>query len=97
MAFIVYKEHISEIIIVMYRKKAWKGTNILENEDLNSIEANLLNKTIQKIGLRNVWTENGNIFAILDTNKTIIRNMDDLFCIVSIDDDASKFPLGSSK
>nr|CAI5834240.1 unnamed protein product [Callosobruchus analis] len=63
--------------LIYAKKKHLKGTGVVVREDLTSLRAELLRKTIEKIGLRNVWTENGKIFAIFNKKKVIIRNIED--------------------
>nr|CAI5852591.1 unnamed protein product [Callosobruchus analis] len=59
------------------KKKHLKGTGVVVKEDLTSLRAELLRKAIEKVGLRNVWTENGKIFAIFNRKKIIVRNKED--------------------
>nr|CAI5823236.1 unnamed protein product [Callosobruchus analis] len=63
--------------LIYAKKKHLKGTGVVVREDLTSLRAELLRKAIEKIGLRNVWTENGKIFAIFNKKKIIIRNIED--------------------
>ncbi|VEN45520.1 unnamed protein product [Callosobruchus maculatus] len=64
--------------LIYGKKKHLKSTGVVVKEDLTSFIAELLRKTIEKIGLRNVWTENGKIFAIVNRWKIIVRNLEDL-------------------
>nr|CAI5831867.1 unnamed protein product [Callosobruchus analis] len=63
--------------LIYAKKKHLKGTGVVVREDLTSLRAELLRKAIEKIGLRNVWTENGKIFSIFNKKKIIIRNIED--------------------
>ncbi|CAH1163372.1 unnamed protein product [Phaedon cochleariae] len=60
------------------KKKLLKGTNIVVREDLTTLRVNMMNEAIGKLGLKNVWTENGKIYVNKDSKITIIRNKNDL-------------------
>nr|CAI5856773.1 unnamed protein product [Callosobruchus analis] len=66
------------------KKKLSKGTGVVVKEDLTSLRAELLRKAIEKIGLRNVWTENWKIFAILNRKKIIVRNIEDFLNTLAV-------------
>ncbi|KAG5872048.1 hypothetical protein JTB14_008340 [Gonioctena quinquepunctata] len=48
------------------KKKLLKGTGIIIREDLTKSRVELLNDTISKFGLKQVWTESGKIYLIID-------------------------------
>lgn len=46
------------------KNRSIKETNLLIREDLTSILFKLTNQAIEKYGLQNVWSLDGNAFAI---------------------------------
>lgn len=59
-------------------KRALKGSNIVVREDLTKIQLGLLKCCIGKYGAKNVWTQNGNIYAYYDNRKHFIRQRSDV-------------------
>lgn len=60
------------------KKNTLKGTGIVIKEDLTKSRLALVNKLSDKLGLKNVWTQNGKIFVFLDKKVHSIRNLDDI-------------------
>ncbi|XP_074026905.1 uncharacterized protein [Leptinotarsa decemlineata] len=56
------------------KKRLLKGTGVVIREDLKEARVQLLNDSIEKIGLKNVWTENGKIYINLNNKVSRIRN-----------------------
>ncbi|CAG9820710.1 unnamed protein product [Phaedon cochleariae] len=59
---------------VYSKKKLLKGTGVVIREDLTKTRVQLLNDSIEKFGLKNVWTENGKIYINHNNKVTSIRN-----------------------
>lgn len=59
------------------RKKLLKGTGVIIREDLTQNKVQILNKCIEKFGLKNVWTGNGKIYYQVNNQVSIIRNITD--------------------
>ncbi|KAG5865291.1 hypothetical protein JTB14_012361 [Gonioctena quinquepunctata] len=55
------------------KKKLLEGTGIIIRQDLTISRVELLNDTISKFGLKQVWTESGKIFLNTDNEITMIR------------------------
>lgn len=72
--FVSYRKR-SEIF---RNKKLLKGSNITIREDLTKCRYQLLQDTIQKYGIKNVWTMDGCIVAKIGDSKRRIRSVSDL-------------------
>lgn len=64
--------------IIYANKKMLKGTGIVIKEDLTKARLDLVNQIAEKIGLKNVWTQNGKIFVFINDRKQLINTYDDL-------------------
>ncbi|KAG5878128.1 hypothetical protein JTB14_017217 [Gonioctena quinquepunctata] len=57
------------------KKELLKGTGIIIREDLTKSRVELLDDTISKFGLKQVWTESGKIYLNTDNKATMIRGL----------------------
>lgn len=64
--------------IIYAKKKMLKGTRIVVKEDLTKTRLDLVNQVAEKIGVKNVWTQNGKIFVFVNEKKHLINTFDDL-------------------
>lgn len=64
--------------IIYSKKKLLKGTGVVIREDLTSVRVQLLNDAIDKVGLKNAWTENGKIYVHHVNKIFVIKNKTDL-------------------
>nr|CAH7741520.1 unnamed protein product [Callosobruchus chinensis] len=48
---------------VFSNRKALKGSGIVMKEDLTLLRLNMVKEAAEKYGFKNVWTQNGNVFA----------------------------------
>lgn len=75
--FIKLENHVNKVEIMKNRRKL-KGTKIHINEDLTKYKLDLKNKASEKYGFRNVWSQNGRIFANINNVKTEIKTVDNI-------------------
>lgn len=59
---------------IFTKKRLLKGTGIVVKEDLTNTRLKIMNKAIDKLGVKNVWSENGKIFCIYNENVHVIDN-----------------------
>ncbi|CAG9819992.1 unnamed protein product [Phaedon cochleariae] len=59
------------------RKKLLKGTGVIIREDLTRARVELLTKTIEKVSIKNAWTDAGKIYVNNNSKISIIRSLDD--------------------
>lgn len=59
------------------KKKMLKGTSIVIKEDLTSTRVDIVNQLTEKIGYRNVWTNDGKIYTSYNGKLHIIKNRTD--------------------
>lgn len=74
---IKFKSYDSKLKILKHCNK-FKGKKIFIIEDLVQSRRNLLEEAKKKLGEKNVWSYNGNIFAKIDGSRVKIRNKSDL-------------------
>nr|XP_023028344.1 uncharacterized protein LOC111516412 [Leptinotarsa decemlineata] len=54
-------------------KRQLKGSNMVLAEDLIKSRFGLLNFAKDKLGKNNVWTNNGNLFTVVDGKRTLLK------------------------
>lgn len=69
--------------MVYYNKKKLKGTKIVISEELTKGRHELLMLAREKLGKNNVWSVNGNIFAMNNGEKVKLKNEDDVMKILT--------------
>ncbi|CAH1171080.1 unnamed protein product [Phaedon cochleariae] len=60
------------------KKRLLKGTGVVIREDLTKLRLNIFSRTIENTSLKNVWTDEGNIY-VNHNNKIIILKSEDDF------------------
>lgn len=56
------------------KKRLLKGTGIVIKEDLTNTRLKMMNKAIEKVGIKNVWSDNGKICFIYNENVHVINS-----------------------
>lgn len=64
--------------IINNNKKLLKGSGISINDDLTRLRHNLYREAVKKVGRRNAWVFDGNIFAKSNGTRFSINTADDL-------------------
>lgn len=77
-ATLIKFENIEQRNMVYYNKKKLKGTKIVISEELTKGRYELLMLAREKLGKKNVWSVNGNIFAMINGEKFKLKNEDDV-------------------
>lgn len=66
------------------KKKLLNGTGIVIKEDLPKGKLELVNKLTEKLGIKNVWTENGKIHVYHENKIKIVKNKKDIEHFINI-------------
>lgn len=60
------------------KKKFLKGTGVVVREDLTSNRLELLQAAIEKVGLKNAWSDNGKIYVAVNSKVHLIKKKVDI-------------------
>lgn len=64
--------------LIFNNKKKLKSTGIVIREDLTSNRYKIWKSCVEAIGVKNVWTTEGTIYALFGNKKIIVKDINDI-------------------